>query len=104
MMTSRVACVHSKIWTIFAGVWTNSNERVFNHRLRGYPTGSQRPIGSLPSAGTTARGPFDGLLRSDAFLPSGVSAGMGFFMSRLLFRPHQMPEKSFGSYAGFGAA
>src|SRR6476620_6592199 len=75
------------------------------HRFRGKPRGSQRPIGSFPSAGITARGPNEGLFSSKRFFPSGVNGGGVRLKTRGFLPPYQIPERSCLSYvAGFGSA
>src|SRR5262245_23471798 len=82
-----------------------SNDRPATQRFLGNPRGSQRPIGSFPSAGITPRGPNVGLFRSNRFLPSGVNGGGVGLNTRGFFPPYQMPERSCLSYvAGRGSA
>src|SRR5262249_3577425 len=72
----------------------NSNARLLTYMFRGKPKGSQRPIGSLPRAGGTARGPLEGLYVSNTAFAAGVISGTGLPIRMLVLLPYQHTDRS----------
>src|SRR6185369_7411770 len=86
--------------------WCGEITSVFNSR--GIPNGSHVPIGSLPIAGGTARGPYPGLFFSKRALPASVNGAssvpcVGPWPDHTLLKVwnrlvrFQCPDKSCGS-------